>query len=295
MAAPSFGLDGLTFERGLELLATCDPIYKAMLADLQSKKEYLSPLNYRTAIQTIVGLGLLERDLKRFTRDGLTQQVRECSGFAIHGDNYPDIERFQQNISRITECVKDIFQSSNSPRDRLKFYIVAFYSPACFEARAETIFEFDLQRHSVFGLLKHEITLFQQLHDSYGPIELSDFMTHLKRNGFSPEALGIDSANPRNNPDIQRLERAGNIIPLMTAIEKVKSAAYVYITEPNPTLMGLKDYIRREGGLTAAELNGLDHLVEQFLEECPDCRSLLQPAPAATPAAAPATAITVSA
>jgi hypothetical protein len=270
-----YGIDKFYYAQGLKLLASCDPVYSEILTDIERNKEDL-PL-FQIALHTITGLGLLAKNYTTFSIAKLKSQARSC-GFVIHINNYLQIESFQRAVIQITCSVKDIF-SSSSPRERFKFYRLALTSPGCFEDRVETIMGYTIETDT-FGFLKHEAQIYQSSNGE-GPIPLSDFIAHLIKNEISPESFGIDRTDPRRNPNILQLERLGYILPPLSTAEKVKQAALEYITEPHPTLAGLKEYLIHNGDLSADEIAGIDRLIDGYLQDSLEVQRILQPGPLA--------------
>jgi hypothetical protein len=271
------GVEKVTDANGFELLSPCDPEYRLILADL--KKHELP--HYETAVQTIVGLGLLEKHLDKLPSDHLTESVRRVSGFCIHAaENYPSTLVFQNVVQVVTQSLKSLYHSEKRPHEQKRFFSCALSYNGCFEGRAEQIMDYEKRLNSTLGILRSEIQLLQESTGSAEPVALSDLIAFLGKNDISLESLHIDPAKIEDHPAVLRLIAAGYIMPKLSLMDRISSAAGEYFMDPHPTLEGFKKFLHDQ--IVPGEPAAIDLLVDQYLTEHPEAARFLAPGAAAS-------------
>ncbi|MCE5315928.1 MAG: hypothetical protein LLG04_01015, partial [Parachlamydia sp.] len=98
----------------------------------------------------------------QFTRENLTQEVKDLTGLEIHApENYPHVKRFQQAILFAVQTLQQTYEGAKSPDDQLRFFChglgANLIPTSCFEARTEAMFHYGQQIQTLTGLLRFEI------------------------------------------------------------------------------------------------------------------------------------------
>jgi hypothetical protein len=264
----------ISAEQAMGMLSDADPVYAQIIKDIAENKADIR--NNSVAIRTILGLGLLERELDHLEFDDLTSRVYRVSGFGIHRENYKSVEEFRLRVGFFAKTVKRLATVGDRSA-RIRFYDCGLVS-ACLEGRVDAVEDFDRSGNSEFTVLKYELAKFKSKYSKSYPIDLSEFSSYLAATGVL-ESLHIDPSAIADNPSITKMIGVGFIKGPTTTSFKILGAVMTYIIEHQHLgLDHLKRYLLEQADFSDAERASMDRHLSEFCDRNTDlCRKYILP------------------